>query len=179
MAEQPYTIVVGVSQTSKSPTALTWARDLARSHEGRVVAVRAWRPQVPQATPSGEAAGRIEPVHDTEAREADRLRADVEAVLGPDSGVECRIIRGGRRRGLLTAAKDADLLVVDAPRSLSAGPMFAHRLIYAATCPVVVMPPQVSGEPPNVVQRAGRAVGRTALRSVATAGRPGYRTPPP
>jgi hypothetical protein len=46
--DQPYTIVVGVSATSKSPTALHWAAELAALRGGRVVAVRAWRPTAPR-----------------------------------------------------------------------------------------------------------------------------------
>ena len=36
--------------------------------------------------------------------------------------------------------------------------MFAQRLVYAAACPVVVMPPSISAEPPGVLARDGRAV---------------------
>jgi hypothetical protein len=68
--------------------------------------------------------------------------------------------------------------VVDAPRQLLAGPMFAHRLIYAASCPVVVMPPDVSGEPASALARAAGAIGRQVVNAAGTAGRPGYRRPP-
>ncbi|MCE1179156.1 MAG: universal stress protein [Micrococcales bacterium] len=173
----PYTVVVGVSQTSKSPRALEWAKAQADAENGRVIAVRAWRPQVPQATPSGESAGRINTAAAIEKSSQEQLAADVESVLGPDHGVELRLVRGGRRKVLLEAAKEADLLVVDAPRSVVAGPMFGHRLVYAATCPVVVMPPAISGEPPTAMARAAGAVGRAAVKSAGTAGRPGYRPP--
>ncbi|WP_290125500.1 hypothetical protein [Janibacter melonis] len=39
------------------------------------------------------------------------------------------------------------------------------------------MPPHISGQEPGLVERAGRAVGRAAVRSAGTAGRPGYRPP--
>lgn len=70
--------------------------------------------------------------------------------------------------------------MVDAPRQLIAGPMFAHRLVYAADCPVVVMPPALTSAdaPPSALSRLGRAVGSAALRAAGTAGRPGYRVPP-
>jgi hypothetical protein len=77
----------------------------------------------------------------------------------------------------MKAAVGADLLVIDAPRALIAGPMFAHRLIYAATCPVVVMPPDISGEPETMLTRMTVALGRSMLTAAGTAGRPGYRRP--
>jgi hypothetical protein len=175
--EQPYTVVVGVSPTSKSTTALAWAQAQARQNEGRVVAVRAWRLPNPQATPSGTSAGRVAVAQDVEAEAQQQLEADVAAVLGPDHGAEVRLVRGGRYNVLTKAAVGADLLVVDAPRQLLAGPMFAHRLIYAATCPVLVMPPDISGEPASLLARVSGAVGRSVLAAAGTAGRPGYRPP--
>ena len=147
MADRPYTVVVGVSATSRSPTALAWARAQAGEH-GRVVAVRAWRTPNPQATPSGTPASRIARGPDVEADARARLATDVAETLGDDDAVEVRLVRGGKFAVLVAAAEEADLLVVDAPRQLLAGPMFAHRLVYAAACPVVVMPPEISGEPP-------------------------------
>ncbi|XVX19486.1 universal stress protein [Actinomycetota bacterium] len=173
----PYTVVVGVSATSQSPKALEWAKAQADANNGRVIAVRAWRAPNPQATPSGTPASRIEIIANVEKEARERLEQDVADVLGADHGVEVRLVRGGKRKVLLDAAREADMLVVDAPRSLSAGPMFAHRLVYAATCPVLVMPPQVSGEPPSALARATKAVGRAAVKSAGTAGRPGYRPP--
>ncbi|GAA3577797.1 hypothetical protein GCM10022197_38890 [Microlunatus spumicola] len=176
MAARPYTVVVGVSATSKSPTALDWGRAQAGS-DGRLVAVRAWRLPNPQATPSGTPAGRISRAEEIEAEARAALQRDVAATLGEDHGVELRLVRGSKYAVLLKAAEDADLLVVDAPRQLLAGPMFAHRLVYAASCPVVVMPPHISGEPPSVLSRVAGAVGRNVLTAAATAGRPGYQRP--
>ena len=176
MAERPYTVVVGVSATSKSPTALAWARDQA-GPDGRVVAVRAWRMPTPAATPSGPHAGRISRAEDVEQEARAQLERDVAATLGEDHGVEVQLVRGGKFGVLLKAAEQGDLLVVDAPRQLLAGPMFAHRLVYAASCPVVVMPPHLSGEPPTALARMSRAVGRNVLAAAGTAGRPGYQRP--
>jgi hypothetical protein len=175
--EQPYTVVVGVSPTSKSGTALAWAYAQAKQNHGLVVAVRAWRLPNPQATPSGTPAGRVAVAHDVEAEARAQLEHDVEAVLGPDHDAELRLVRGGRYKVLTQAAVGADLLVVDAPRTLMAGPMFAHRLIYAASCPVVVMPPDISGEPASMLSRVAGAVGRSVVTAAGTAGRPGYRPP--
>lgn len=114
-------------------------------------------------------------------RVRDSLAADVASVLGNDHAVELRTERGGRRKALIKAAREADLLVVDAPRALTVGPMFAHRLVYSAACPVVVMPPRISGEPPSWLQRLARSAGRQAVRSLGTSGRAGTppRTSPP
>jgi hypothetical protein len=174
----PYTVVVGVSATSKSPAALAWAAAQAAANSGRVVAVRAWRLPNPQATPSGTPAGRISRAEEVEAAARVRLEQDVDAVLGEGHPADLQLVRGGKLKVLLRAAEGADLLVVDAPRQLVAGPMFAHRLVYAASCPVVVMPPQVSGEPPSALTRVTGALGRSVVAAAGTAGRPGYRPPP-
>lgn len=176
--ETPYTIVVGVSASSKSPAALTWAAAQAGRTGGRVVAVRAWRMPNPQATPAGTPAGRISRADDVEAEARRVLEADVVDALGTDHGVEVRLVRGGKLTVLLAAAAEADLLVVDAPRQLVAGPMFAHRLLYAADCPVLTMPPRLSGEPPSALIRVAGALGRGVVAAAGTAGRPGYRPPP-
>ena len=176
MAERPYTVVVGVSASSKSPTALDWGRAQA-GPEGRLVAVRAWRMPNPQATPSGTPAGRIARAEEVEVEARAALEQDVAATLGEGHGAEIQLVRGSKYAVLLKAAEDADLLVVDAPRQLLAGPMFAHRLVYAASCPVVVMPPRISGEPASVLSRVAGAVGRNVLTAAGTAGRPGYQRP--
>ncbi len=178
-AAQPYTVVVGVSGTSRSPTALAWAEAQAEQNGGRVVAVRAWRPPVPQATPAGTPASRITREADVERAAEESLTADVAAALGPDHGAELRLERGGRFRVLSKASRGADLLVIDAPRQLLTGPMFAHRLVYTVSCPVVVMPPRISGEPATWLTRVAGALGRGVLAAAGTAGRPGggYRIP--
>ena len=177
--DSPYTVVVGVSATSKSPTALAWGRAQAEANHGRLVAVRVYRvPNVP-AGPSGSSS-RIPPTaEDLHAQELAQLRRDVEAALGEDHDAELRVVRGGKRRGLVQEAVGADLLVIDAPRAPSMAPLFAHRVVYGATCPVVVMPPSISGAPPTALTRSAQAVGRAALRSAGTSGRAGYRPPPP
>lgn len=178
VAQNPYTVVVGVSNTSKSPIALEWAVAQAKAQGGRVIAVRAWQQKAPAATPSGTSAGRIPRPIDIETEARNRLAADVADVLGEDHGVEIRLEKGGRRGVLVKAARGADLLVLDAPRALGSTPMFAHRIIYAARCPVVVMPPKISGEPPSWLVRVAKVIGEGALRSAGTAGRPGMPATP-
>jgi hypothetical protein len=173
----PYTVIVGVSATSKSPTALVWAQAQARSNGGRVIAVRVYQlPNVPSG-PSGSASRTPQDPESVRAQQHAQLERDVVEVLGEDHGVEIRVVRGGKRRGLLEQAREADLLVIDAPRTPSMSPLLAHRVVYAATCPVVVMPPSISGAPESALTRSARAFGRAALRSAGTSGRAGFRPP--
>jgi nucleotide-binding universal stress UspA family protein len=148
-----YTVVVGVSETSGSPTALRWAVTQAAHFGGRVIAVRAWR--LPPATASRRP-GASELAHDPEtvataARQ--RLEDDVDRVLGPGHDVEIRLVEGSRRKVLVAQSADTDLLVVDAPRTTDVtGQTLARKLVLHARCPVVVMPrpvPEESQEPPS------------------------------
>jgi hypothetical protein len=118
---------------------------------------------------------RVVSAGDVERTARESLEADVAAVLGPDHQAEIMLVRGGTYRVLLKAAAEADLLVVDAPRQLLVGPMFAHRLIYATACPVVVMPAESSSG--SKLTRAAEALGRSVVSAAGTAGRPGYRPP--
>lgn len=176
---QPYTIVVGVSATSKSPTALHWATELAALRGGRVVAVRAWRPLTPQTASRVNPAPMIEDLSSVEAEHRAELEADVAEVLGGDHTVEVRLVHGGRRTALLAAAQHADLLVIDAPRKLDLTnlPGFAQRLVYTAPCPVVVMPPSVSGAPRTPLERAASTVARSVGEAAGRAGRAGLSHP--
>lgn len=173
----PYTVVVGVSATSKSPTALAWGQAQARKNDGRLVAVRVWRVPNPAPTTAAVSASKMPDMRDLEEEERKRLADDVAEVLGADHGAELHVVRGRKRAGLLSAAHGADLLVIDAPRVPSMSPLLAHRIVYAATCPVVVMPPTISGQTESAAVRYGRAVAHSALRGAGTAGRPGYRPP--
>lgn len=180
----PYTIVVGVSGTSKSPAALEWAAAQAGRTGGRLIAVRAWRTPAPAPVPSGPT-GVVPRPGDDEQMARQALVTDVAEALGADHGAELRLVRGRTFAVLMEACEGADLLVVDAPRQLIAGPMFAHRLVYAAPCPVVVMPPRFTDndEPEGPagssrVARVGGAVAGRLMRAAGTAGRAGYRPPP-
>ena len=168
----PYTVVVGVSATTKSATALTWGKAQADANNGRLVAVRVHSdPRASQGTETSMA--------DTDLRASQQaaLEQDVSSVLGEAHGVELRVLHGRRRRALLNASQEADLLVIDAPRAPSMSPLLAQRIVYAASCPVVVMPPSISGEPESSMSRSAAALARAAVRSVGTSGRPGYRPP--
>lgn len=172
-SERPYTVVVGVSATSKSPAALAWAAGQAATNHGRLIAVRVLKRNTPH---DASTASTSESPQGLGSQQAD-LEADVAEVLGPDHEAECRVLYGGRRKSLLAVSGGADLLVIDAARTPSSSSLLAHRIIAAAGCPVVVLPPALTGEPPSGISRAGRAVGQAALRAVGTSGRPGYRPP--
>ena len=173
-----YTVVVGVSSTSRSPAALRWALAEARAHHGVVIALRAWRlPRPPSST-----AGRppLVPAADADAlhqQQQAQLEADVADVLGPDAGVECRLVHGGPRKALREISRFVDLLVIDAPRrtDFRETPLFARRLVYSAGCPVVIMPPAIADQPDTAVVTAGKRVGRDLLEAAGRAGRPGVR----
>jgi nucleotide-binding universal stress UspA family protein len=163
-----------VSATSKSPTALVWAKALADANDGRLVAVRINPASAAEEAPGTSA--RSGPHQSRDEQQAE-LERDVAEVLGTDHGAEIRVIHGSKRRGLINESHDADVLVIDAPRAPSMSPLLAQRIVYAATCPVVVMPPSISGLPESSLTRSARAVGRAALRSAGTSGRAGYRPP--
>lgn len=167
MADQennrPYTVVVGVSATSKSRSALAWAQSQAQHYGGQLVAIRAWRMPYPQTIPSGSPDVDLPKPAEVEARARKVLEADVAEVLGENHGAEIRLIRGGKRKVLLKASAEADLLVLDAPQQAFAGPAFAHRLVYAASCPVVAMPgPAANARAARSADRGQEAVGATS-----------------
>ncbi len=141
-------VVVGVSARSASPGALRWATDLAARTDGHVLAVRAWRPLAAQSGSRGTPSA-VTPDADAARLDAEqRLVADVREVLGPDHGVEVRLVAGGRRGVLLALAADADVLVVDAPRLRpDTSPGLLLRLLRSAGCPVVVIPRGLAGLP--------------------------------
>ena len=178
-AEHRSRIVVGVSATSSSPSALRWAVAEAAAHNAEVVAVRAWRAPSPSTSVAGRPPLVDNPTEPLFEQEKERLAADVAAVLGERHEVRTVLVRGGRRRVLIAASAEADLLVIDAPRRTapSDSPILAHRLIYNAHCPVVVMPTPIIDQPDSAVVAAGKAIGRGLLRAAGTSGRPGVRAP--
>lgn len=170
--ERPYTVVVGINGSSQSRDALRWAKAQADVMGGRVVALRTWRAAAPAPTPSGTSSGRVGTSERTEAEVRESLAQAVELALGADHDVELRVERTGRKKAFVAISREADLIVLGAPRKMAAGPMFAHRLVYATACPVVVMPPE-TGHAPGSVARAASAAGRAMMTAAGTAGRPG------
>ncbi|QDP95678.1 universal stress protein [Microlunatus elymi] len=171
-------IVVGVSNTSHSPAALRWGADAAVRWQASLLAVRAWRPSHPPSA----AAGRPPVVSRDVAGEREyaesALADDVRQALGDDHEAFCEV-RDGTPLSVLTALSTiAALLVIDAPRRTDfSTPMLAHRLVYNAACPVVVMPPRISQQPDSPLISAGKWLARGIMDSAASAGRPGIRPP--
>lgn len=169
--QPPYTVVVGVSATSKSPAALVWAAAQTKANHGHLIAVRVHkRPTSAQVSTTAPSEG---PQDQYRAAQQAELGADVARALGSDHEAECRVLYGGKSKCLLAVAGGADLLVIDAARTPSASSRLAHRIISAAECPVVVLPPALTHEPPSWITRTGQAVSQ----AVGTSGRPGYRPP--
>ena len=178
--QAPYTIVVGVSATSKSPSALLWAVEQAGLRQGRVIAVRAWRPPVPTSASRGTPPVVSVDVPAAEAAARDELAADVANGLGDGHGVEVRLVRGGRRKTLVDESLGADLLVIDAPGAgTMASPLSVQRLVRQAGCPVVVMPPPPRPHGEGKLAHATRQAARSISDAAGRAGRPGIRPAPP
>src|SRR3954469_85498 len=179
---KPRVTVVGISAGSKSPIALRWAAERAARSGGRGVAVRAWRPHLPATASHGTPAVIDPDVGKAEAAARESLEADVAEVLGTDHGAEVRLVHGGKGEALLTTARElgADLIVIDTPprTDLTTAPWFVDRVIHQAPCPVVIMPPKVSGYPETLLSRFPRAVVGNGAEAAAAAGRPGIRPPP-
>src|SRR6187397_1925443 len=106
--EQPYTVVVGVSPKSGSPTALVWAHAQAEANGGHVIAVRVYQPPHLPAAPGGTSSRIPQDPAQLHADLQAQQERDVAEVLGPDHKVELRVIRGGKRRALLEQTHEAD-----------------------------------------------------------------------
>ncbi len=94
-------------------------------------------------------------------------------------GIRCEIHDGTALSVLQALSEQAELLVLDAPRrtDLKTNPMLAHRLVYQAGCPVVIMPPRISQQPESTLRRAGRRTAAEVSQTFIAAGRPGVRPP--
>jgi nucleotide-binding universal stress UspA family protein len=136
-------VVVAVSPTSGSPSALRWGAAEAARRQSPLVAISAWRtPRAPISTGARPPVSSVDPESSLAEARAE-LAAQVREALGEDAEVKTEVVRGSTFRVLLQASETADLLVLDAPRRIEfpEAPMLAHRLIYSAECPVVIMPP--------------------------------------
>jgi nucleotide-binding universal stress UspA family protein len=143
-------IVVGVDGSEQSIDALLWAADEAKLRGAELVAVHAWTfsPPVAVGTPDMMAmpAGNIAEELDLDREMAERaLNDSIEAALGPSPGlaIERLLVEDAPGEGLVTAARDADLLVVGTHgrgRIAQAllGSVSQHAAQHA-TCPVVIV----------------------------------------
>jgi nucleotide-binding universal stress UspA family protein len=141
------TVVVGVSPTSGSPAALRWGADEAKRRGIDLVALSAWRPARPPIAPGGRPPAVSYDADEAISAARTQLADAVRDALGESVQVLTEIVHGSTFRVLLQASETAELLVLDAPRRLELpeGPTLARRLIYAAECPVVIMPPKTLG----------------------------------
>jgi hypothetical protein len=140
-------VVVGVSPTTGSPTALRWAAEEARLRNVRMHAVMAWRTPLPAAPGGRPPLGSSSvPAGGNYAAEAERiLREYVDAALGPGADVDSTVVKGSAVNALLSAAEGADLLVVGEPNvgripAERMARLVAPQVVLKASCPVVVMP---------------------------------------
>jgi nucleotide-binding universal stress UspA family protein len=144
-------IVVGVSPSTGSPTALRWAAAEAQLRGAPVRAVLAWRPPRAPAAPAGRPPASASGVALDPGQDAERtLHRMVSTALGNGNPIDCVTVRGTAVSALLAAAADAQLLVIGEPRpgrlaSMRAG-VVAPQIVQRATCPVVVLPKKADPE---------------------------------
>jgi nucleotide-binding universal stress UspA family protein len=142
-------IVVAVDPATGSRGALRWAADEARLREARLEAVMAWRAARPPAAPGTRppVALPLSPA-DAQADADARLVKMVADALGAGNTACCLAVHGATLPVLLTAAHDADLLVLDPPRptelTRAKASLLAPQLIFRVPCPVVVIPPRAA-----------------------------------
>ncbi|MCU1573336.1 MAG: universal stress protein [Micrococcaceae bacterium] len=171
-------VVVGVSPTSGSVAALLWGADEAARRSVELFAVSAWRgPRAPLTAGSRPPLVTLDP-DDAFADAENELQRHVAEVLG-DQPVTCRLIRGSALKVLQKVSRQAGLLVLDAPQrsDFSQSPLLAHRLVYQAVCPILIMPPALAHQPDTPLVRGTKELGRNLAKAAADAGRPGLRLP--
>ena len=151
--DRQHRLVVGISGSRASLTALRWAAAEARLRGASLHVLRAWDPArhaAPYAGaghwPTGEGPG-------AEARA--RLAADLRAELGPvmPEGVTAELAEGTPESVMVAQSADADLLVlgVTAPPWLPdrpEGPVIRACLAHAR-CPVVIVGSAEDAHPPT------------------------------
>jgi nucleotide-binding universal stress UspA family protein len=156
-------IVVGVSGSPASRTALSWAADEARSRQASLRVVRAWDPSR-HAAPYAPV-GALPSCDEERATACGDLAAAAEAEFGPvaPDNVTVELAEGVPERVLVDRSAGADLLVLGVttpawPCGRSPGPV-VRACLARSRCPVAVI---VTGQPsqPTVRVLAESAVGR-------------------
>lgn len=137
-------IIVGVDGSQQSHRALQWAAEEARQRQAALQVVMTWR------TPVVAGYAYVGPAFDPSVFERDARKTLDELVDGVDMTgipqVDRILTLGDAAVTLLTASKDADLLIVGS-RGLGgfAGLLLgsvSHHLAHHATCPLVIIPPK-------------------------------------
>jgi Universal stress protein family len=139
----PSRIVVGVSGSPASLSALRWSAGEARLRGARLHVIRAWDPTSSVAFYAGAGHG---PTPEQKRSAADvGLAAAVRAVFGPDtpSWVTAELAEGVPERTLIARSAQASLLVLGVTTPAveaepSEGPVVRACVLHAL-CPVVVV----------------------------------------
>ena len=143
-------VLVGIRSRQYSETLLAHAFALAAGLGARVLALHAWR----LASEYDDIIATRTRAEEWTRRSLDDLAAMVRPWhdVFPDTPVETRAVHDQPTHALVTAARDADLLVlVRRPRDI---PALRHlgatgrAALHAAPCPVVVVPPEA--KPPHL-----------------------------
>jgi len=152
-------IVVGVSGSRASVTALRWAADEARRRHARLRAICAWDPSLRPAPYAN--VGVANPTEDTRVRDGG-LAAAIRAAFGParPACLHTELAEGVPERVLIARSAGADLLVLGTPRlqdaaGLSVGPVLRTCLV-RARCPVVVVSAGAAQESAAAAQETGK-----------------------
>ncbi|MFE9453024.1 universal stress protein [Streptomyces sp. NPDC006739] len=145
--ERSARVIVGVSGSLGSVTALRRAATEAVRRRAELWPVLAWEP------PGGDLAARRDPaaaplLGDWERLAQQRLTAVLDEVFGeegPGVPMRARVVRGAPGRALVaTAVREDDVLVVGAGRRRRHRPFsgrVAHHCLGHALCPVLAVPP--------------------------------------
>jgi nucleotide-binding universal stress UspA family protein len=143
-------IAVGVDDSESSRRALRWAADEALRRGAALEVVTAWTSDGAEDGPPAA----VDPTSRTALAEQIQLRAIAEVIDGMDPRPEVtrHIVRASATQALADASLHADLVVVGTHgrgpvRSFLLGSVSLSVIKHAA-CPVVVMPPAPSNEPP-------------------------------
>lgn len=139
-------VVVGIDGSEDSRRALRWALDEARCRKASLEVVHAWLPPSVGLTPLGGPTWDLGPMEEAARHLLDSF-IEAEDTTDLVTPVDARLVRDTPAAALLSAAADADLLVVGA-RGLSGlgravlGSV-SHRIAHQATGPLVIVPPDV------------------------------------
>jgi nucleotide-binding universal stress UspA family protein len=157
-------IVVGVSPSRGSPSALRWALAEAERRRAPLHTVMAWRPPRPPVAPAGRPpAGLVSSEEELQKQAMADLEGLVLDALDDTERVLLDVAKGGTVAVLQTASAKAQLLVVGAAhqtpvsgvgRDRRRAPAISERI----SCPVVLIPPHLrEGLLPEAARPAGAA----------------------
>ena len=143
MSDRKPEIVVGVSGSAASVSALRWAADEADRVHANLRVVLAWVPE-PHAYYA-----HIHEIAESEQEDRGRrtLTAAIRSALGSSTypDVSTRVIERAPERALVDSSAEADLLVLGSESGLTAGRSIGpviRACLSRAHCPVVVVSPE-------------------------------------